>query len=441
MIALTTEEFSEALEGLQPQWPMAVAVSGGGDSMALLRLTHQWAEERGQKNVLTAITVDHGLRADSAAEVAQVKTWCEDLSISHVTLKWEGGKPAGNLQAEARQARYDLMVQWCERSHTKSLLVAHHLEDQAETLLLRLVRGSGVDGLSGMAAKRTLGDGPGVQLLRPLLSFSKDRLRDTLEECGQDFIEDPSNEDAKYARVQVRQLRDQLSSLGLEPQRLADTAVRLQDAREALEFYANAVFDASVSSHPTGFVRLDPEELKQAPREIGLRVLARCLSKVSGNPYRPRSEKLDRMYGRIVDGGFQGATLHGCQAAQEGDETLIFRELRAVAEPLFVADLKEGTPVWDGRFGIEFDAEWLACVQPELRIEALGETGLSLLKENGSEFRKEGLPRQALLALPAIWQGERLVSIPSLDLNFEPVTVQNGSDFEIKFNWLGMSDR
>ncbi len=187
------------MEPLAPAGPLAVAVSGGADSMALLCLAARWG-----KRPLTALTVDHGLRAESAEEARRVKGWAEAQGVPHVTLAWRGEKPKANLQAAARAARYGLLAQWCRDARVEGLLLAHTLDDQAETVLLRLARGSGVNGLAAMAPATRL---RGVTLLRPLLGISRARIVATLEALRQPWIEDPSNEDTRFARVRLRKAR------------------------------------------------------------------------------------------------------------------------------------------------------------------------------------------------------------------------------------------
>ena len=170
---------------------VAVAVSGGADSMALLLLAKDWAPG------VAALTVDHGLRAGSTAEAAQVAAWCASRRIPHCVLAWTGRKPSSGIQEASRTARYELLTQWCRDRGYPHLLVGHHLEDQAETFLIRMQRGSGVDGLAAMPST-TARDG--VRIVRPLLGVTPARLTAFLRAAGQPWIEDPSNDDPRFAR-------------------------------------------------------------------------------------------------------------------------------------------------------------------------------------------------------------------------------------------------
>ena len=206
---------------------LAVAVSGGGDSMALVLLANNWASSLGGR--VTALTIDHGLRVGSAKETGRVGKWLSERSIKHVVLKWRGEKPMTGIQQAARNARYRLLDYWCQNNHVLHLLIAHTREDQAETLLMRLQRGSGLDGLAAMSAQRELTH---CRLLRPLLGLSRNVLREFLKYQEQDWIEDPSNRDARFLRTRLRSL---FGEDGLCTVELAKRAKLYGLARKVLE--------------------------------------------------------------------------------------------------------------------------------------------------------------------------------------------------------------
>ncbi|MBM3518438.1 MAG: tRNA lysidine(34) synthetase TilS, partial [Alphaproteobacteria bacterium] len=222
---LTAAGLGEALAPLGPfeRAPVvAVGCSGGADSLALTLLADRWA--RGLGGRLVALTVDHGLRPESAAEARQVGAWLTAHGIAHRTLRWRGEKPRSNHQARARAARLALLADWCRRHGVLHVLLAHQREDQAETLLLRLGRGSGVSGLAAMAPVR---EAAGVRFLRPLLAVPRVRLEATLTALRQPWLSDPSNDMTAYARTTARALLPRLEALGASPRRLAATATRL----------------------------------------------------------------------------------------------------------------------------------------------------------------------------------------------------------------------
>lgn len=386
---------------------LAVAVSGGPDSMALVLLASVWARAHGGS--MTALTVDHGLRPDSAAEAAQVAKWLHTRGIAHHTLSWEGEKPEANLQAAAREARYRLLSGWCRERGVLHLLVAHTRDDQAETFLLRLARGSGVDGLSGMA--RCI-ERRGVRLLRPLLDVPKSALIDFLNAEKQSWIEDPSNAKDLYARNRLRKALPALEALGFTPERLAQTAERMGRARAALEAQTAAALAESATLYPAGYALLDTVALRAYPQEISLRVLAALLSSVGGEVYRPRREKLQRLYDVVLhDAAFTKATLSGCvllPAPRMEAKFWIAREPRAVAADMSISS--RGAMLWDGRFSARFDGD----VVPGLRIGALGQEGWRSIRERCCAPEVSALPKAVLYTLPALKTLEGVAEVPHI---------------------------
>jgi tRNA(Ile)-lysidine synthase len=203
---------------------------------------------------------------------------------------------------------------WLLKHQVATLLVGHSLDDQAETFLLRLARGSGLDGLCAM---RSLAPWPvlgfaRLRLGRPLLSISREALRDYLKGIGQEWLDDPMNEDSAFDRVRIRKMAPALASAGLSSERLASAAAHLARARETLEIVTQAVLARAVRISPEGTF-LDAAALVGAPRELGLRALASVLMAVSGQPYRPRFGSLERLFDALAEGKLgSGATLHGC---------------------------------------------------------------------------------------------------------------------------------
>ncbi len=391
---------------------VAVAVSGGADSLCLALLAGRWAACRGGR--VTALSVDHGLRPEARGETRRVGEWLRPKGMDHHILSWHGPKPAAGIQAAARNARYQLMGDWCRGAGVLHLLVGHTLDDQAETFLLRLGRGSGAEGLAAMAAIR---ETPDVRLLRPLLEVPKTALQACLEAEGQDWIEDPSNLNAAFARVQVRQtMRDG----GLEATALARSAARFGRARQALETSVSGVLARSVQVHPAGFAVLNPREIFAAADEIGLSALGRVVVAVGGNSYPPRLEKLERLYGELLSvvssgTGFPGRTLGGCRVmagtGRHGGKLVVCREARGLPEPVAVEASQR--LLWDRRFKIHFKAFDLN-VQHRPRLEALGDHGWLDIKSQCPELNASGIPGPARPALPAFFDEKGVFSVPHL---------------------------
>jgi len=390
---------------------LAVAVSGGGDSMALALLAADWARRQGGE--ITAITIDHGLRPESAAEARQVGVWLKARGIRHRILRWRpAGGGRGGVQAAARDARYELLTGWCRDRGALHLALAHQLEDQAETLLLRLARGSGLDGLAAMAP---IAERDGVRIIRPLLPVPRARLRATLERSKQRWIEDPSNENAAHARVRMRRIMPSLAAEGLDAARLVATAAHLGRARAAVDDAVAALLAAAAAAFPAGYVRLEPRALRAASPEIGLRALSHCLVTVGGGAYAPRLERLQRLYDRIRGDELRGgATLAGCRLLPRQDMLLICREPSAAtaAQPIRPGE----TVSWDGRFSVRLAAgakrDWAAGFQ----VRRLGLDGWARLAARRPELRSHPIPPAVRPSLPALWRQAQLVAVPHLDV-------------------------
>lgn len=412
------DQFQQAMDRLisregSEAGAFAVAVSGGRDSMALVHLAKAYAERRDAQ--LTALTVDHGLRAESAGEAAQVADWCAALGVAHETLRWKGEKPSGNIEAEARRHRYALMEAWCFEQHVPFLMTAHHREDQAETFLIRLIRGSGVRGLSAMQEARDLSRGPEkLHLLRPLLDVSRSDISSYLSECSQDFLEDPMNSDPAFLRSRIRRLGGVLGDLGLSRDRLVSTAARISLADEVLQDAEGALWRDAVDVSPLGFLTLSLEPYCRARTDTRARVLSRLLQVVSGGDYGPRYEKLmrvDRHLQAAPESGLGdvGLTLHGCEVRVSAGEVLIFREQRNLPTLTLSGDPQQR--LWDGRFLVS------APVAGEVR--ALGGEGLSLVRASVHEVfdmpdLAAGSGGRILASLPSLWVGDQLLGVAQI---------------------------
>jgi tRNA(Ile)-lysidine synthase len=405
-------EFAALIDALGPfeeQARVAVAVSGGPDSLCLCLLAVVWARERGGE--VSALIVDHGLRPTAAAEARQVAEWLRARQIDHHVLRWTGAKPATGIQAAAREARYRLLADWCRTAGVLHLLLAHHLDDQAETVALRQARQSGTDGLAGMAAVRELS---GLRLLRPLLGVPKARLLATLEALGQPWLEDPSNLAPGFARTQLRRNAG-LDVLGLA--RLATEHARRRaadDERTASWLALNARID------PAGFVTLADGALASAPPDIGRRAVQQILMSVGGKPYPPRRARLDRLIGQLRAGLTRGRTLAGCRILPWQGALLICREPQVIEEEMALAP---GAPVlWDGRFRLELKGD-----APALAVRALGRAGTREFGEVG-----RNLPAPVRPSLPSFWHGEELVAVPHLEMLL-PVLARSAT-VRVRFN-------
>ncbi len=288
---------------------VAVAVSGGADSMALAFLLSRWAVEHGVE--LHVLSVDHGFRAAAKDEVLQVAEVVSGWkNVTHHILTYTGALPESAIQEEARNLRYRLMAERCAELGVRYLCLAHHRDDQGETVLFRLAKGSGLDGLCAMRAVSAYSDD--LDLVRPLLEVSKAELLAFCVREGISYIDDPSNENMDFARVRLRAAREVLEAEGLSNKRLALSAKRLQRARDALEAAAEVLYLRAVSLEGN-VVNLDVSALRAAPEEIAFRVILQVVKRLRvGADYNPRLERLEALFQDFWDGGvFRKRTLGG----------------------------------------------------------------------------------------------------------------------------------
>ncbi len=259
---------------------LALAVSGGPDSTALLWLAARWRRALGRGPDLIAVTVDHGLRRGSGAEARAVKSLAASLGVAHRTLRWTGDKPTTGIPAAARDARYRLHARAAVAAGARHVLTAHTQDDQAETVLMRLSRGSGLAGLAAMANVSALPQSgtDAILLCRPLLGIGKARLVATLAAADVAFADDPTNRDAAFARPRWRALAAALAQEGLDAPALARLATRLGRANAALDAVA-AIALREIAAHDgaTGATRIDAARFAVLPDEIALRLLGRAV--------------------------------------------------------------------------------------------------------------------------------------------------------------------
>lgn len=313
---VTQEDFARAMAAL-PERPatgqaFAVAVSGGPDSMALLYLLVRWAQ--GSDAHIHALIVDHGLRAESAREAEQVSQSISKLqAVKPVVLRWGGEKPHARILEAARDARYALMAEYMAAHNVRHLFVAHHQDDQAETVLIRLSKGSGLDGLAGMTGAQQLQNG--IFLLRPLLDVPKQALISFCETEGVVFVKDPTNENPAYMRPRLRRARTVLEEEGLTPKRLSTTALRMARARAALDELTQKLYDDALRENSARRLVFDLEKIAVAPEELKLRLLLKAQHSFEEEEagYGPRLERMEALALRLFnDPHFKSATLGGC---------------------------------------------------------------------------------------------------------------------------------
>jgi len=384
--------------------PVAIAVSGGSDSVALLRLAHVWWGLAGK--TIIALTVDHSLRPESADEARQVAAWCASLGVEHRTLKWQHAGQ-GNLSAAARNGRYSLMANFCQTRGISRLYTGHTTDDQAETVLMRFARGSGVDGLAGIASETSIW---GLTLVRPFIrNQSRESLRSILREFGQEWIDDPTNDDRSYDRVKARALVKELEPLGVTQASLASLAHRMDLAKRVLQNEADKLAKSALILSPLGFATLDVDALEAAELETACRVIARATAALSGGGFRASLQFEERIVAMALTrarGG--GVTQKRCIFRPDGERFHILREPERCASQ---AQSGKDSGIWDTRFVYEIrdrsDAD-------DLFIGALGATGLAQIPKDydALSIAWRDAPREARLTTPGLWRGDTLLSAP-----------------------------
>lgn len=385
---------------------VTVAVSGGGDSMALMHLAAEWAAARGIG--CHVVTIDHGLRPESAAEAEFVAKAAADIGLPHKTTVWSDWDGQGNLQDQARQARYRLIDE--ARGSSQLVLMGHTLEDQAETFLMRLKRGSGVDGLAGIPNCRFVAseaqDG-GYWVLRPLLAIARQTLRDYLVEKRLHWVEDPSNQDPNYERIQMRRLMGDIGAAGLTASVLAETAARMGQAKKVLD-QAQARLVKSLTEEQHGDISIDLGKLANEPAELSDRLVAAALCWVASSPYRPRYAALQRCLDAVHEGAAQ--SLHGCVLYRSKGWLRITREYQAVANLTIPATHHA---VWDSRWTLDV-SQPMADRLKGWTIKPLGAKAAQAVRPQLSAE----VPFRSLKSYPALFdQSGTLQIVPGLSKN------------------------
>lgn len=350
---------------------IGLAVSGGADSTALMVLSARWRALTGAEVPLHVLTVDHGLRPEAAAETAAVAELAGELGLPVHVLTWTGPVPDSDLQAKARGIRFRLMADRVRTLGLSHLALAHHQDDQAETFMMRLARGSGVVGL---AAMRTCTDIEGIGLLRPLLDLPRERLAASLRSSGHTWIEDRTNTDRRHARVRWRQLMPALADEGLDAPRLAATARRMARAADLAATLVGDLIRVHGELYHLGPARIAAVPLVGAHPEIALRTLAELICHVSGADYAPRLAKLESLHRALACDrpGAVKRTLGGTVIERTKEDVWFYREPGRSGLPSIPLNPRKPV-IWDDTVVVAATAD----APSGLVVRALGRDGLA----------------------------------------------------------------
>ena len=316
-------DFQNIMQDLKVHKDFAVAISGGPDSLALVLLSEQYAKDNELR--LTALSVDHSLRPNSKGEIKWVEKLMRRNKIKFACLKLKGKKPASNIMAYAREQRYDLLTKYCKRSKIPYLLTAHHLDDEIENFLMRIIRGSGIKGLSSSRSsfkhRRS-----GVNIVRPLLRFSKKSLIKYLSLTKQNYVVDPTNNDIRFDRSRIRSFASKLISEGLSKSRFANVINNLKKAEIAIQSSLSRYGENLIQIRNKSSLAIIIKDFIKAPEEIQFRLFFNIVEYISKKKQKPRAKSILNLMKKMNRRDFKSMTVHGCIFAKEGKEIIITLE-------------------------------------------------------------------------------------------------------------------
>lgn len=398
---------------------IAVGVSGGADSLALLALVDGWVRTRGGRAV--GLTVDHGLRPGSRTEAQWVANQAQSRGIEHHILTWQGRKPVSGIQEAARNARRRLLLDWCRDHGALHLCLGHHANDQAETHLMRMARGSGFVGLAGMSQIREYAH---ARTLRPLLSVEKDRLSATLRSMGQSWLEDPSNDKVQFERVRVRRAVWELAMTGGGVSALAGSIREQGAVRRDLEELGAQALASCAALYPAGYARLDVRALNVHGGVAAAYALSRLIMAIGGRRYPVAREKLERARHFLLQSGTKPRlTVGGCLFSRADDGVLVTREERNLPPRQPVRAVQQIH--WDNRFMVPLDVSHKKGTE----IGGLGHRGWDQLVRTAPELRHHAVPLSARYALPTLFHNGEIIAVSHLTNRLKEIH-SHGRGFE-----------
>ena len=411
---LIFKHFSKSLSNLSTE-SIGLAVSGGGDSLALLLAASKWASDFNLE--VKVATVDHCLRPESFHEAMFVKKICSNLSFSHTILSWDKPKHIKNMQSAARMARLGLLANWAKNEKLSTILLGHSADDQAETILMNFIRGSGLEGLQGMPSRF---NHDGINFYRPFLSVKRSELREYLEDHSWNWVEDPTNSDTRYQRVRVRKLFTELMSLGLSLDRIILTGERMRLASKLARNVSVDKLIGCLKINEWGEAQLIIKNFITLELETQLRILSSIIGGLQGSSYRPKYKfvrsLLEKMH--FCDGNLC-ITKSGLKISRSGAYFVFQREINAIPKimELETCDRVDDTTtrsvrqfIWDGRWIISVDEKLLSG---SLEIGSLTDKSeLKRLRKNVSDMKY-----YTAAALPAIFKNNKILAMPGLVQN------------------------
>ena len=410
------QDFFKSLLKFKLGKKIAVAVSGGPDSLALTILLQKFCLENSID--LKAISIDHDLRKSSKDELQWLAFEFKKRKIKHKIIKWKNIKPKSNILSNARDKRYELLIKECERINIKYLFTGHHLDDQVENVLLRLIRGSGIKGLGSLQEKFKFKKSK-VNILRPLLKYPKKSLISYLVNEKQQYISDPTNIDDNFDRSRLRKVSSHLINEGLDNKRLLSTIKNLKDANNSINYLINLSLKSFIKINSRGVVSVLIDQFKPLPEEVKFRSLSKLLMFIGKGKNVPRSKNILNLLDVIFKNDFKSLTVSGCLIKKEKKEILFLPE---VTRKLYISKITSNNFVWNRQYKITMKKDYAKG----LSVQYLGENGIRLVpKKYSNNLIKDIYPPSHL----SVWKGKRLIAIP--DINYSDRNIKSIKKYEL----------
>ncbi len=410
--------FRETISSFVGKEKFAIAVSGGSDSLALSVLAKLYSLEN--DNDFMALIIDHKLRKESADEAKQTYKNLTQNKIKAKILTYRGEKFSSNVQKKARDLRYDLFEKYCAKNKIKFLILAHHQDDLIENFYIRLIRGSGIKGLTSL--KNVFEYSKNFHLLRPLLNFNKEELLNITKKSYSSWVEDRSNKNDKFLRVRIRKMQYKLQKEGFDPKRIIKTIENLNTAKDSLEFYIFKSEKKYLKFYKEGYAKLKSSIFNNEAQEVIFRVIIKAIHFVSGEYYPPRSDSLKTLMKNLSTKSFKSSTLGGCLIKKDKSIISFFREDRNIVSETLNKIKKKIS--WDDRFLVYNNFN----NKEKFVVKKLGDQGIEYLKKNKFKDCENKIPPHAKKTLPSFWNNKGdLLFVPFLNFKNRKYNIKNDS--------------